>query len=368
MSEQRALRLAWRVFLGAAGVWAVAAVMFGSGRGRAAPTTVSRPAAPAASVTTLPRPEETTRAAEQRPATLVFVGDLMLGRNVEGLTDQYGPDYPFAKIGDTLKSAGLAVANLEGPIVSAREHRRTPTGSTSFNFAPDTAVALKRAGIDLVSLANNHTLDRGAAGFTETVDRLNEAGVFSIGHPKEVATDRVAVRTVNGHGIAFIAMQDVFASLNEGQAVELVRQVASEHPDAFVIAMVHWGDEYKLRHNARQERLAHAFIDAGADLIIGHHPHVVQDIEAYKNRAIFYSLGNFIFDQYFSRETQEGLAVQAELTDSTVTYRLAPIDIVKSQPTLMVGEQHDQWLSAVAARSNPTLSTQIKAGTIGVTR
>lgn len=291
--------------------------------------------------------------------SIVAIGDMMLGRNVEGMMEKEGFDYPWRSVTSIFETADYVVANLEGPIL--KEHTRTPTGSTSFNFLPQVGEELETSGIDAVSLANNHTLDRGQGGYDETRQYLLTANIASFGHQKLVAEDVSILRThVGEQSLAFIGLNDVFGILKKDEAIALIKNVATD--ENFVIVCIHWGDEYQPVHNTRQESLAHDFIDAGADLIIGHHPHVVQDVAVYKDRAIFYSLGNFIFDQYFSKETQEGLMVKVLINSDIVKYALIPVSITKSQPVPMETEGSRLFLADLANRSDTALSDNISGG------
>jgi len=299
----------------------------------------------------------------QTPATLLAVGDIMLGRNVERLTNENGRDYAFENITSFFQTFNLVFANLEGPIPTL--HRPTPSGSTTFSFVSTTPTLLKRHNIGIVSLANNHLYDQGASNATRTREKLQAEGILTVGDQKVVNESLITTSTINGKNIVFVALYDVFGALDEVKAQSLVKKTA-DTTDAFVFLSIHWGDEYKLTHNARQERIAHALIDAGADVIVGHHPHVVQDIEMYQNKPIFYSLGNFIFDQYFSTDTQEGLAVGITLTDDQTTYTLFPIDIVKSRAQLMDSDKKTPWLEALAKRGEKNISSAVVQGVITV--
>jgi poly-gamma-glutamate synthesis protein (capsule biosynthesis protein) len=117
----------------------------------------------------------------------------------------------------------------------------------------------------------------------------------------------------------------------------------------------HWGAEYGLKSNKRQQDFAHALIDSGADLIVGSHPHVVQEIEPYNGKYIFYSLGNFIFDQYFSKNTQQGLALLLELSEASSTIALLPIDLQFSQPKMMETTSSVKFLESLSERSAPAI-------------
>lgn len=298
-------------------------------------------------------------------ATLLTVGDIMLGRNVEALMRKQGNDYPFEAIYQFFRGIDVVFANLEGSI--PERHVPTPSGSTRFSFISLTPQILRKHGLRLVSLANNHALDHGAIGFAHTKEVLADARIDVVGHPTDVSEVAIVTKEIRGQEVTWIGFNGFYHGFDESESIELVTTQAAD-ADRFVIITIHWGDEYQLRANRKQRELAHAFIDAGADLVIGHHPHVVQNVEVYKDRAIFYSLGNFIFDQYFSRETQEGLAVGIEVQDKKVIYRLSPIDIVRSQPQLMSQERAGEWLAALADRSDEALAESIKAGMLEVPR
>ncbi|MCJ7788674.1 MAG: CapA family protein, partial [Candidatus Atribacteria bacterium] len=135
-----------------------------------------------------------------------------------------------------------------------------------------------------------------------------------------------------------------------------------------LIISLHWGEEYQLTNSLAQQKLAHQIIEAGADLIIGHHPHVVQNIEKYQGKLIFYSLGNFIFDQYFFLETQQGLAVGLEVYPDKLIFRLFPLQINLGQPVLMKQSQSSEFLIKLAERSDRKLVDAIKSGIIQIER
>jgi gamma-polyglutamate biosynthesis protein CapA len=277
--------------------------------------------------------------------TLLMVGDVMLGRNVENLMLEHGMEYPFAQIGDFLNTADAVVANLEGPVIT--NHKKTPSGSFSFNFLPDIVPVLKKYNVELVTLANNHTFDYGAQGFDETADYLDNAGVEAFGHPTKVT--EALYKNIGSTTFAFLGFNAIRA-LDIAQATSAIA-IARTHAD-FVIVNVHWGEEYSPSSNSFQRKTGRAFIDSGADTVVGHHPHVVQEIEMYKDRPIFYSLGNFIFDQYFSKEVQEGLAVQLEVGKTELTYSLIPIEnLTRSQPSVAIATSSAERISTLISKS-----------------
>ncbi len=296
------------------------------------------------------------------PSRLLFFGDIMLGRNVEVMTEKNGQDWLFEKLDSLLLPETFIVANLEGPIVT--DHTPTPTGSFSFSFLDTSAELLARHNFDAVSLANNHTLNQGDDGFVETQKHLANAGVEYVGHPIEMGEEYVLSTVVNEQPLTIAGFNMTFAYNDPNAAVATIASL-TEKSEAPIIVVMHWGEEYQPHSNKTQQDLAHRLIDAGANLIIGAHPHVVQEVESYNDKLIFYSLGNFIFDQYFSVETQQGLAVGIDLTaDGLMTATLYPLESVKSQPALMTEPDRSAFLSAIASRSSADLAEALRQGEI----
>ena len=294
--------------------------------------------------------------------TILFVGDIMLDRNVEGLISKNNPLYPFQKIGQLLRGVDLVVGNLEGPIV-AKPLKPIPH-TMVFSFPPEAAEALSLARFNLLSLANNHGLDMGRSGPEETRKFLREKSIAPLGNPGVCNGD---FSYDFDKGIRFFALNKVYNPLCKTQEMlEAIESARAANPDLFIIVSVHWGQEYKLVNSSVQRKLAEQLINAGADLIIGHHPHVVQNIDMYKGKLIFYSLGNFVFDQYFSEQTQQGLAVGLEIWPKRLVFRLFPVKSEKSQPALMIPAERKKFLENLAQRSAQDLSSQIKNGIIEV--
>ncbi|MFC1748438.1 CapA family protein [Pseudomonadota bacterium] len=277
----------------------------------------------------------------QDEAYLVFFGDIMLGRFVRNLMDQNGHDYPFVKMDQSyLEMNDLLIANLEGPISDRAV--RTIT-SMVFGFFPDTKEILGQFHFDVLDLANNHIYDKQTKGFQETKKYLDEVGITYYGDGKDVYEAAVAKVEVGSHKLAFMGMEDViYASWNEEEAIRLIREYAAQGYK--VIVTPHWGIEYKNVPNGRQRELAHRFIDAGAYAIVAHHPHVPQAYESYKGKPIFYSLGNAIFDQYWSAETQVGLSVAMKIEPEQLTMYLVPIKLPRSQFQLMSADEKSAFL------------------------
>lgn len=287
------------------------------------------------------------------PVDLVFFGDIMLGRYVRTLMDRNSMDYPFENMdADYLSSADLLIANLEGPI--AEKEINTSKG-IAFRFKPDIAPLLKKYHFDILSLANNHTFDMGTAGYEDSVKLLKEQSINPFGNPKEITEDSIAKVEMNKHKFAFIGLEEVLNKIDDETAEVTIAKLTTEGYK--VIVSPHWGIEYRHNPNERQKELAHKFIDAGAFAVIGHHPHVVQSFEIYNNRPIFYSLGNAVFDQYFSSATQEGLSLAISITEQKAEIELKPIKIEMSKMRLMNEEEKSEFLNRFAEWGSPTETT-----------
>jgi poly-gamma-glutamate synthesis protein (capsule biosynthesis protein) len=276
-----------------------------------------------------------------RPISVIFTGDIMLSRGVDyQIKKNKDFNYPFLKIAGTVKSADIAFGNLEGPI-SARGSNQ---GSIySFRDDPKVVEGLKSAGFDALSLANNHMLDWGRESLEDTVSILKANNIEPVGAGKNYdEANKPMIKEVNGTRFIFIAYTNLlpssFKASKDGAGIsefnlENIKKViedAKKNVDIVVVSL-HWGEEYSKSPSSWQKNLAHAFIDSGADLIIGHHPHVVQGIEKYKNGWIAYSLGNFVFDQNFSEETMKGLMVKAIIRNKKlVDFKPIKISISKT--------------------------------------
>jgi len=303
--------------------------------------------------------------AQQLEKTVAFVGDIMLDRGVESQIQQNNNDffYPFDKMHEFFSEFDIVFGNLEGPIVE-----NTPffsDNSLQFAFNQEAAPSLKKAGFNVLSLANNHTDNMLWSGIFQTRNFLSENDVSYVGEPYGCTQDFILEK----QGILFLAFNKTYPNnCSSDKIVDAVEEVREKNPNSFLIVSLHWGDEYQLSHSTAQQELAHKLVDTGADVIMGHHPHVVQDIELYNNRIIFYSLGNFVFDQYFSKETQEGLVVSLEIYQDKLVYRLFPVHAGKSQPFLMEKEEKKEFLEELSKRSSEELFKKIRLGKIRIDR
>lgn len=253
---------------------------------------------------------------------LAFVGDIMLDRGVKkSVFKNFIGDYTelFSKVKDQLKDYDLLIANLEGPISDKGEDIG---GIYSFRFEPKVIPILKEVGFDVFSVANNHTFNWGKEAFADTLFRLTDENIKYIGgglNIKEAYQEKVI--EINGLKIAFLAFSEFGPKANidqPGLAMISETEVKGSVSKArikndLVIVSYHFGEEYQNTPNNFQRQYAELAIDSGADLVVGHHPHVIQTLEQYKNTYIMYSLGNFIFDQYFSKETMQGGLLEVEI-------------------------------------------------------
>lgn len=293
--------------------------------------------------------------------TLAAVGDVMLARKVGRLIEQKGTDYPLAELGKELRQYDVAFANLESPI--SQKGWPLPGKALCFRAHPRTVNSLLAGGIDIVSLANNHAVDYDSPALLETIELLQNAGIAAVGAGSSIdQARRPAVLEREGIRLAFLAYSDLadvyfstkykrparasadrpgVAPLDMAMMLEDVAY-ASTQAD-YVIVSVHWGTEYTSQPAAAQVEMAHSLIDAGADVIIGHHPHWLQGIEVYKGGIIAYSLGNFVFDQNWSDETREGLVLEVVFSRGRpLQARARPVWIAESQPVWAEGERGER--------------------------
>jgi len=299
------------VLLGAA---LVACACSGSAGGGASPPAATLGPAPGAAGETPGRPAATQAMAQPGgEVVLAVAGDVMLGRSIGEGIRQHGADWPLEGVAATLRGADIAFVNLEAPLTSRGE---AANKDFVFRGPPEGAKGLAAAGVDIVSLANNHALDYGYQGLQDTWSALNDAGILHVGSGESavqaygpVFIERKGVRiaflaylntppdsgsgfdasswqaTADRPGLAWLSPQTVAADV----------AAARRQADVVIVSM-HTGDEYQEAISPSQAAAAHSAIEAGAALVVGHHPHVLQGLESYKWGLIAYSMGNFVFD------------------------------------------------------------------------
>lgn len=258
--------------------------------------------------------------------TILMTGDIMLGRYIATLRVRQKGEFPFTYMPEILARAGtpdLVMGNLEGPIAA----KQIAWGDLIFRFDPEAAILLKKVGFTGFTLANNHTYNQGVAGYAETRETLTAAGLDSFGQPDTATAEWSSIiYEIKGMKIGFLGLDDIDYKIKEAETIAKIQELAAQTD--FLIIAPHWGIEYKKIASSRQVDLAHKFIDAGADFIWGTHPHVVQNSEVYKDKTVYYSLGNFVFDQYWSAETQKGLVLALTLTGGKADVLEIPVALV----------------------------------------
>ncbi|MBI5456869.1 CapA family protein [Candidatus Kaiserbacteria bacterium] len=252
---------------------------------------------------------------QRKEANILFAGDMMFDRSIRIATEKEGDGFVLSCVKDVLRQADLVVANLEGPItshpsMSATSVLGTPENIT-FTFPTTTAELLARHNMGLVNIGNNHIMNFGSEGLAQTKEWLSKAGVNFFGDPE---TDNVAKVTVGGIPFSFVSWSDWTGGTQE-KILDKIRAEAAQ--GQIVVVYTHWGEEY-VEPPASVRELAHAFVEAGAEIIIGSHPHVIQESELYNGKQIYYSLGNFVFDQYWDEEVRTGLLLQIAFNEGGV--------------------------------------------------
>lgn len=274
-------------------------------------------------------------------ASFIIGGDMMFGRMIAHTFLAGGLEKSLEKLGNRVFwGTDLAAINLEGPVSKTPVPDDIRPNHLVFNFPPETIKALRYLRVNAASLANNHSANAGRTGLADTRELLTAAGIQPVGGPND--NDTVTVASITGHGLT-IHLIGAHLLASTPDLTALIQKYSSASTDR-VIIFPHWGAEYAAKHAPSQERLAHSWIDAGADAVIGAHPHVIQDAEVYRQRPIFYSLGNLLFDQTFSTETQQGLLVAGEFSANSLTVFALPIESVKYQPRLLRGEAKETIL------------------------
>ena len=255
-------------------------------------------------------------------AHVLFAVDMMFDRTSRTAAEREGDDFLLSCIDQVLLAPenDLVVANLEGPITGKPSvsigSKPGEARNFVFTFPISTAQLLKDHQIDLVNLGNNHILNFGYSGVQSTVSTLEEVGVAYFGDP---ITDKVVYKTISGVPLAFISYNEFSDDGAKTAAAVTMIQIKSAKSVGFLpVVYTHWGLEYVRTAPQYIRDRAHAFVDAGAIAVIGSHPHVVQDSETYKGALIYYSLGNFVFDQYFQESVRNGLLIRVAFNSEGV--------------------------------------------------
>jgi len=360
----------------------VTVAMLGCASGHVTPPPSPAPApSPTPPPALAPTPTPAPSSAPSPSLTLLLGGDVELAR-ATGRQLLRDPTYdPFSTLHSFLAGADLRFVNLEGPLSEQHGETMSPRNPLVFTGPPSGAAALAHASIDVVSTANNHAWDYGKDGLLETLANLDRAHVAHAGSGADLDA-AYAPALVESHGwrVAFVAVTDVFnfgplAShpakdyLASADPVAVAKAIAAARAMGARVVVVshHGGDEYVDQPLARARTLLHAYVDAGADVVVGHHPHVVQGVEWYAGKPVFYSLGNVLMQMHSSHPwTGFGLFARVTfLADGALKAEACPHRILglsaiplaeDPQATALEGiffahlREVDGWLGDTAAR------------------
>lgn len=295
--------------------------------------------------------------ADRDATTISFAGDIILGRGVENALGRVDIGTAFESAALVLAGSDLAFANLESVLTVSD----VDTGKEIFFKAdPARADVLRLLGLTHVSVVNNHVDDYGYAGWQESVGHLHDAGIVPVGDYD--GGGQPVVATTNGGSVVFLAYDDTYRPIDvETLGSEVAN--AGALGDTLVVSF-HWGVEYQHAPTQRQRDLARAAIDAGAELVVGHHPHVLQGIETYDGGLILYSLGNFMFDQDGEDENESLVARVTLADDGSRALELVPMRIVGGIPRMATAEERAATLARAAEWSDPVLFENIQKGEI----
>lgn len=275
--------------------------------------------------------------------SVTITGDILLDRGVRKVIEQKGTDAVFSPFVDSVfQSSDIVIGNLECPATKIKE---PSFKQFIFRAEPEWLFTLKRHGITHLNLANNHSVDQGRAGLADTRENVVSAGMIPIGAGRTMEeAARPVLLTSSPRKVYVLASLQLalenFAYLSEKPSVsqedfdtlaERVRHLRSSEPDSYIIVTLHWGGEHTLQPVTIQRVRAHQLIDAGADALIGHHTHTLQTIEEYKGKPIYYSIGNFIFDQRKPVNTKACM-VKLTITKESSHVETIPVEIIKCVP------------------------------------
>jgi len=288
--------------------------------------------------------------------TMMFAGDVTLGYAFE---DLIGQDYQWAfDAMPEYRDVDVAMVNLEGTLTTAEtEYEKT------FNFQahPEQVEVLTHGGVDIVNLANNHAMDYMEAGLQETLTTLEQAGIHSVGAGMNLTeARRPEILEVKGQRIAYFGYYtgedhqatDTTAGTNPALEARIAEDIQAIRDQVdWIIVNFHWGVELSNYPETWQSKLAHFAIDQGADVVVGHHPHVLQGSEIYRGRPIAYSLGNFIFGGN-ARSDYDTAVLKVSVREKQMKVEFLPVEVRKYQPKIVQGERGDRIMAEIAMFSN----------------
>jgi len=266
---------------------------------------------------------------------ILFTGDAMFDRTVRTAGEERGYEYVIEPLLPTFKEHDLVVMNIEGPITSSSSLSQWSKVGDLFNMrftmSPEVAELLGKYDI-IAHLGNNHIWDFGAEGIRETEQFLTAESVDFFGDSNGILPEAL-VQEVDGVQVGFVSYNE-FAGGSRARAFASLAELNDEVD--FLVLYTHWGNEYETTPRQDQTELARQFVDAGADIVVGSHPHVVQTAEEYKGVPIYYSLGNLVFDQYWEKNVRCGALLSVEIRNGKVkSHELIPVRMEKSRQTTL---------------------------------
>ena len=276
--------------------------------------------------------------------TIVFAGDVLLDRGIAPIIKRHGVEYLFRDVSPFFHNADFTVVNLECPITNID----APLMKKYIFRADDScAVALRKVGITHCAMANNHIMDQGQSGLADTYKNILAAGLTPIGYGLDDST-RLAPAIIRKDDIEIAIFNDCaltvenyvnpvtgpgIANVPIPKLLPIISDFHRQHPDTWIVALLHWGIEFRQEHNPSQRIDAARLFAAGADLIVGHHPHVIQDIDTIHGKTVYYSIGNFVFDQR-NPLGKKALMPVVTFRKDTILHKVFEIDIVGNCPTI----------------------------------
>jgi len=283
-------------------------------------------------------------AAASDTLSIAFTGDVLLDRGVRTEIEHHGISWLFGSVKPLWNEADAVLINLECPLTDSR----TPVHKKYiFRAEPEWADSLRACGVTHAAMANNHTNDQGRRGLADTRDALVSAGITPLGYGLTPA-DRLSPAVISKGDIEVAIFNSVIVPIENWQPApdgepdicqasgptlaRAISQYKAAHQRRRIIAVVHWGSEYHLRPSMQQRHDAALIIKAGADAIVGHHPHVLQPIENIDDAPIAYSLGNFIFDST-RPEAAITTLLTLKITPDTILADTIPLKITRCRPS-----------------------------------
>ena len=281
---------------------------------------------------------------EEGTLAILFTGDVLLDRSVRPWIEREGVESLFEGVNAAFPEADAVVINLECPLTM----RHAPVGKKFvFRAEPEWAESLRRTGITHAALANNHTIDQGREGLTDTYHALRKAGITPLGYGR--TADEQAAPAVIRKGNLEVALFNTIplpienwpqaegkpdiCRVSVRRLAAVIRKYKAAHPDTRVVAVLHWGTEFQPVPDMQQRYDARLLAQAGADAVIGHHSHVLQPVDTIGSTLVFYSLGNFVFDQSHPAAQKAAMAL-LRFTPAGMEAETIPVEIRRCRPHL----------------------------------